>query len=51
MLRLRLKGFEPEHALRMMAETRATFTSLVPTHYVMILGLPDGTAPGTMSTA
>jgi fatty-acyl-CoA synthase len=24
-----------------MAETRATFTSLVPTHYVMLLGLPD----------
>ena len=37
------KAFEPEHALRTMAETRATFTSLVPTHYVMILSLPDGT--------
>jgi acyl-CoA synthetase (AMP-forming)/AMP-acid ligase II len=34
------KTFEPEHLLRTMAETRATFTSLVPTHYVMILGLP-----------
>jgi fatty-acyl-CoA synthase len=35
------KAFEPEHLLRTMAETRATFTSLVPTHYVMLLGLPD----------
>jgi acyl-CoA synthetase (AMP-forming)/AMP-acid ligase II len=35
------KAFEPEHLLWTMAETRATFTSLVPTHYVMILGLPD----------
>jgi fatty-acyl-CoA synthase len=35
------KAFEPEHLLRTMAETRATFTSLVPTHYVMMLGLPD----------
>jgi acyl-CoA synthetase (AMP-forming)/AMP-acid ligase II len=34
------KAFEPEHLLRTMAETRATFTSLVPTHYVMLLGLP-----------
>ena len=36
------KSFEPEHALRTLAETRATFTSLVPTHYIMMLGLPDG---------
>jgi fatty-acyl-CoA synthase len=35
------KAFEPEHLLRTMAETRATFTSLVPTHYVMLLNLPD----------
>jgi acyl-CoA synthetase (AMP-forming)/AMP-acid ligase II len=35
------KAFEPEHLLRTMAETSATFTSLVPTHYVMLLGLPD----------
>lgn len=35
------KSFEPEHLLRTLAETRATFTSLVPTHYIMMLGLPD----------
>jgi fatty-acyl-CoA synthase len=35
------KTFEPEHLLRTLAETRATFTSLVPTHYIMMLGLPE----------
>jgi acyl-CoA synthetase (AMP-forming)/AMP-acid ligase II len=35
------KSFEPEHLLRTLAETRSTFTSLVPTHYIMMLGLPD----------
>ncbi len=35
------KSFEPEHMLRTLADTRATFTSLVPTHYIMMLGLPD----------
>ncbi len=34
------KSFDPEHCLRTLAETRATFTSLVPTHYIMMLGLP-----------
>jgi acyl-CoA synthetase (AMP-forming)/AMP-acid ligase II len=33
------KSFDPEHMLRTFAETRATFTSLVPTHYIMMLGL------------
>jgi acyl-CoA synthetase (AMP-forming)/AMP-acid ligase II len=35
------KAFDPEHLLATMAETKATFTSLVPTHYVMMLSLPE----------
>jgi acyl-CoA synthetase (AMP-forming)/AMP-acid ligase II len=35
------KSFDPEHLLRTLSEERVTFTSLVPTHYIMILGLPD----------
>jgi acyl-CoA synthetase (AMP-forming)/AMP-acid ligase II len=31
---------DPEHLLRTLAEAGATFTSLVPTHYIMMLGLP-----------
>lgn len=34
------KSFDPEHLLRVLAEERVTFTSLVPTHYIMMLGLP-----------
>ena len=34
------KSFDPEHLVRTLAEGGATFTSLVPTHYVMMLGLP-----------
>jgi acyl-CoA synthetase (AMP-forming)/AMP-acid ligase II len=34
------KSFDPEHMLATLAETRATFTSLVPTHYIMMLNLP-----------
>ncbi|MBL8669649.1 MAG: AMP-binding protein [Alphaproteobacteria bacterium] len=34
------KSFDPEHCLRTLAATGATFTSLVPTHYIMMLGLP-----------
>ncbi len=34
------KSFDPEHALRTLSESGATFTSLVPTHYIMMLGLP-----------
>jgi fatty-acyl-CoA synthase len=34
------KSFDPEHFLRTLAECGATFTSLVPTHYVMMLDLP-----------
>ena len=35
-----VKSFNPEHLLRTLSETRATFTSLVPTHYIMMIGLP-----------
>jgi acyl-CoA synthetase (AMP-forming)/AMP-acid ligase II len=34
------KSFDPEHLLGVLAEERITFTSLVPTHYVMMLNLP-----------
>jgi fatty-acyl-CoA synthase len=34
------KTFEPEHLLRTLAGQKATFTSLVPTHYIMMLALP-----------
>ncbi len=33
------KSFDPEHFLRTMAEGGSTFTSLVPTHYIMMLAL------------
>lgn len=35
------KTFDPEHALRTLSETGANFTSLVPTHYIMMLALPE----------
>jgi fatty-acyl-CoA synthase len=34
------KSFDPEHLVRTLSEGAATFTSLVPTHYIMMLGLP-----------
>lgn len=34
-------SFEPEKLLKTLAEHRITFTSLVPTHYIMILALPE----------
>jgi len=34
-------SFDPEHLLKTIEEHRITFTSLVPTHYIMVLGLPD----------
>ena len=34
------KSFDPEHCARTLAEGGTTFTSLVPTHYIMMLGLP-----------
>lgn len=33
------KSFDPEHLIRTLAEGAATFTSLVPTHYIFILAL------------
>ncbi len=33
--------FDPEHLLQSLAEQKITFTSLVPTHYIMMLALPD----------
>ncbi|MBN1368113.1 MAG: acyl--CoA ligase [Dehalococcoidales bacterium] len=34
-------SFDPEHYLKTMQDEKVTFTSLVPTHYVMLLDLPD----------
>jgi acyl-CoA synthetase (AMP-forming)/AMP-acid ligase II len=34
------KSFDPEHLVGTLADGRSTFTSLVPTHYIMMLGLP-----------
>ncbi len=34
------KSFDPEHLVRTLAEGGASFTSLVPTHYSMMLDLP-----------
>jgi acyl-CoA synthetase (AMP-forming)/AMP-acid ligase II len=36
-------SFDPEALLATMANERVTFTSLVPTHYIMILALPEAT--------
>lgn len=36
-----MKSFDPEHLLRTLSQERITFTSLVPTHYIMMLGLPE----------
>src|SRR3984893_14109839 len=35
------KSFDPEHCVRTLAEGGSTFTSLVPTHYIMMLGLSE----------
>jgi acyl-CoA synthetase (AMP-forming)/AMP-acid ligase II len=35
------KSVDPEHLLKTLAEEQCTFTSLVPTHYIMMLGLPE----------
>jgi len=37
------KSFDPEHAIRALADKGASFTSLVPTHYIMMLALPEAT--------
>ena len=35
------RSFDPEALLGTLANERVTFTSLVPTHYIMLLALPD----------
>ncbi len=37
------KSFDAERLLHTLAEQQITFTSLVPTHYIMFLALPEGT--------
>ena len=37
------KSFDPEQLLRTLSEQQVTFTSLVPTHYIMMLGLTNAT--------
>jgi len=37
------KSFDPEHCLKTLSDERATFTSLVPTHYTMVTGLSPAT--------
>ena len=34
-------SFDPQHCLRTLGASGATFTSLVPTHYIMMLGLSE----------
>lgn len=36
-----MASFEPEQLLKTFSEHRITFTSLVPTHYIMMLALPE----------
>jgi fatty-acyl-CoA synthase len=37
------RSFDPERLLKTLSEERVSFTSLVPTHYIMMLGLPPST--------
>ena len=37
------RSFDPEALLATLAHENVTFTSLVPTHYIMMLGLPEAT--------
>lgn len=37
------RGYDPEAFLANMAARRATFTSLVPTHFILMQGLPEAT--------
>jgi len=39
-------SFDPEDLLRTMEKYRITFTSLVPTHYIMLLALPEEVKKG-----
>jgi len=36
-----MKSVDPEHLLKTLADSGATFTSLVPTHYIMMLALSE----------
>jgi acyl-CoA synthetase (AMP-forming)/AMP-acid ligase II len=36
-----MMSFDPEELLKTLVEHRITFTSLVPTHYIMVLALPE----------
>jgi fatty-acyl-CoA synthase len=36
-----MKSFDPEDLLKTFSDHKVTFTSLVPTHYIMMLALPD----------
>jgi len=36
-----MTSFNPEHLLKTLQDFKITFTSLVPTHYIMIFALPD----------
>ncbi len=45
------KSFDPEHCVRVLGDGVATFTSLVPTHYSMMLALPAGDASAVQSRA
>ena len=38
---LNMVSFDPEQLLKTFSEHRITFTSLVPTHYIMMLALPE----------
>ena len=38
------ESFDPEHCARVLGDGTSTFTSLVPTHYTMMLSLPDATS-------
>ena len=35
------RSFDPEALVRTLAQEKVTFTSLVPTHYIMVLALPE----------
>jgi fatty-acyl-CoA synthase len=41
------KSFDPEQLLRALAHALATFTSLVPTHYIVLLRLPNAVRAGS----
>ncbi len=40
------RSFDPAHCLRALGETGATFTSLVPTHYILMLALSEAERSG-----